>query len=577
MFKKISLTQVNKVLAFEQSGQYYHKKAQKYIYNNNYIDALSFYRKAVDKEPENVNYRMDLAQAFNEMNYYDESNRMLFLVLQKEKNKADCYFGLGCNFLALREYDKAEECFDRYMKLDSEGLYSEDADDLLDLLRNTDYYAEDEYHEGYISTAKSKLFKLANKGRVLLDVGDYNKAIKCMEKVAKSDPTLVFVRNNLSLAYFCIGQTDKAIKTTYEILDEYPDNVHANCNLAIMLHDIGDESKVSELSKVILEFKANDHEELHKIAVTLCELKLHKEANQALKKLLQFRPYDVKVLHYYAVSFFNMQYLKNALHLWEKVEKLMPDNMISDFYKRITRSYLKSGREFKEMGYHFQVPYEEIIYRLRRINEMLSLNPDDFKHKWERNNWIKGLFEWGLTLNETGIKKSILKAVASAEDERAEYFLRDLCLQRNVEYEVKSSALMFLNQMGAKEPFLAYIEDHVVEVSISTLSSIKKDINSRLPGIIDKIAIIAINTMKNRYEHGFESEIEKIWSNYVYTVQPDSLTKIKEVNAWAAAIELYYCIFKGLKINKSRIISYYDAKYSTALRNYNKLQMVLSH
>jgi len=571
MNKKVIANARNKVLQFDQNGLFYYKKAQKYIDSNNYVDALSFYRKAVDKDPDNVNYKMDLAQVFSEMNYYDESNRMLFLVLQKEKNKSECYFGLGCNFMALREYEKAEECFDRYLKMDSDGMYAEDVDDLLDLLRSTEYFTEEEIYLGNLSPAKEKLYKLANKGRELLDAGEYKKAIKCMEKVVKKDPTLVFVRNNLSLAYYCEGDSNKSIVMTRDILLEYPQNIHANCNLAIMLNDSGNETEVSELKRVLLDFKTDDPDELHKIAVTLCELKLHKEANSTLKELLQYRPYDVKVLHYYAVSWFNLGNFRESLLLWNRIEKILPENMISNYYKKLAQNYIKEDKEFKELGYHFQVPYEEIIFRVRKINDLLKLSFEDLKQKWERNDWTKGLFVWGLSLNDNSIRKGILNAVASMKNAKAEYFLRDFSLRRNVDDNIKKDALMLLSRMGAEEPYMAYMNDNVVEIRVNS-----KDLKDKeIPAVYQEVVDISIDGMKTKYKQGYEIVIKRIWKVFISSAQPDSLPKIKKPEAWAAALELFYCSVKGFKANKSDIAKRYNITYSTLTNNFSVLMKAL--
>jgi len=571
MNKKVLANAISKVLPFDQNGQFYYKKAQKYIDSNNYVDALNFYRKAVDKDPDNVNYKMDLAQVFSEMNYYDESNRILFLVLQKEKNKSECYFGLGCNFMALRDYEKAEECFDRYLKMDSDGMYAEDVDDLLDLLRSTEYFAEEEIYLGNLSPAKEKLYKLANKGRELLDAGEYKKAIKCMEKVVKKDPTLVFVRNNLSLAYYCEGDSKKAVEMTRDILVEYPQNIHANCNLAIMLNDSGNETEVSELKRVLLGFKTVDPDELHKIAVTLCELKMHKEANSTLKELLQYRPYDVKILHYYAVSWFNLGNFRESLLLWNRIEKILPENMISNYYKKLAQNHIKEDKESKELGYHFQVPYEEIIFRFRKINDLLKLSIDDLKQKWERNDWTKGLFVWGLSLNDTSMKKGILYAVSSMKDANAEYLLRDFSLRRNVDDSIKKDALMLLSRMGAEEPYIAYMNDNVVEIRVNSTDLKDKEI----PAVYQQVVDIAIETMKMHYEQGYEVVIKKVWNLFISSAQPSSLPKIKKPAAWAAALELFYCSIKGFTANKSEISKRYNITNSTLSTNFTVLMEVL--
>lgn len=92
MAREVCLKSKSKVVPFDQNGQFYYKKAKKYMENNNYINALSFYRKAVEKDPENLDYRVDLAEVFTEMGYYEVSSQILFSVLQKDESKANCYF-----------------------------------------------------------------------------------------------------------------------------------------------------------------------------------------------------------------------------------------------------------------------------------------------------------------------------------------------------------------------------------------------------------------------------------------------------------------------------------------------------
>lgn len=48
MSNRLFASKKSKVIPFEQNGEFYHKKARKYIESNNYIEALNYYRKAVE-------------------------------------------------------------------------------------------------------------------------------------------------------------------------------------------------------------------------------------------------------------------------------------------------------------------------------------------------------------------------------------------------------------------------------------------------------------------------------------------------------------------------------------------------
>lgn len=560
-----------KVIPFEQNGQFYYKKAKKYVENNNYIDALSFYRKAVEKDPENLEYRLDLAQVFTEMGYYEESNQILLYILQKDDGKADCYFCLGCNFLGLQEYERAKECFEKYLQLDPDGIYSEDAQDLLDILQSHEIYFDNDV-EVILNPGREKLYKLANKGKDFLDMGDYSRAIRCLESVVKKDPSLIFARNNLALAYFCVGRLDDAIHVCQEVLKDQPQNVHANCNIAIFYREKGLEEESEKHLQAVLSMETNDPEEIHKIAVTLCELKRHKEANKFLKRLLQYKPYDIKVLHYIAVSYFNTQRYKEALKYWSKIDKIAPNNTISGFYKRLARAVMANEREFSEISYHFQVPYEEIIYRIKKINDLLKLPHKDLKKRWNSSDELLALLQWGLELNDPSIKRAILNVIASFKDGKAESFLREFILRKSVSDDLKREAVMLLKQMGASEPYIAYLDDNIVQIKIDVVA---KNLPDDLPEVFYNVVNRAVEMMKNRYEEGFEAQIREIWSGFVAAMLPYGLPRIRKPEVWAAALELYYCLTSGLAVDKVELAYRYGVSYSSVSNALRRISFAL--
>ncbi len=202
MAKELFAGRLKKVVPFEQDGSFFHRKAKKYIESNNYINALSYYRRAMEKDPDNQEYALDLAEVFSEMSYFHESNLILLSVMQKSPERTDCHFAIGCNFLGLQEYTKAEGSLEKYLEMDEYGFYAEEAQNLLDVLQSQEFYYE------FISDAdpdRDKALAIATKGKDLLDQGDYKRAVRELEKAIRKDPELIFARNNLALAYFCVG------------------------------------------------------------------------------------------------------------------------------------------------------------------------------------------------------------------------------------------------------------------------------------------------------------------------------------------------------------------------------------
>ena len=568
MAKELFANKVRKVVPFEQSGEFFHRKARKHVENNNYINALSYYRKAIEKDPGNLEYALDLAEVFTEMGYFSESNQILFSVLQKDPSRSDCYFAVGCNFLGLQEYPKAEECLEKYLDLDEFGLYSEEAQDLLEVLQSQEFYLD---LINDVDPGKEKVFTIATRGKDFLDKGDYKRAVRELEKVVKKEPDLIFARNNLALAYFCTGKLDKAIETCRSILAEYPFNVHANCNIALFLYEKGDLKASNKHIDTVLDLPVEDPEELYKIVVTLCEMKQHRKANQLLKQLLQYKPYDTKLLHYMAVSYYNLKVFKTAYKYWDKVEKISPNNTISSYYKHYVKGIIRNEKEFTELPYNFQVPYDEIIRRVKKINELLKLPRVDLTDKWKNGDSLASLLSWGLDLNDALIKKAILNVVASFRDEKAEKFLREFILRKSEGEEQIKEALTLLKDMNASEPYLAYVGDNIVEVNVKiSQRQISEDILKQIPDM-------AVASMETMYLNDFEEGVRGIWDCVVdHWELEGGMPEIRKAEGWAAALELFYYIQENMPVNRTELADSYHVAYSTMMNHYHYIHTVVT-
>jgi len=571
MAKELFAKKANRVVPFDQNGEFFYRKARQHVENNNYINALSYYRKAIEKDPENSEYSLDLAEVFTEMGYFHESNQILFSVMQKDSSRIECFYAIGCNLLGLQEYSKAEECLERYLDLDEFGPYSEEAQDLLEVLQSKEFYLDlmDDFDPG-----KEKTFDHAMRGKDFLDQGDYKRAIRELSKAVKKEPDLIFAKNNLALAYFCTGKSDQAIETSREVLAEYPQNVHANCNIALFLYEKGEMKACDKYMGQVLNQKVEDPEELYKIVVTLCEMKKHRKVNKMLKQLLQYKPYDTNLLHYMAVSCYNLKTFRAAYDYWDKVEKLAPNNTISSYYKHYVKGMMSGERKFKELPYHFQVPYDEMIRRVKKINELLKLPRADLVDKWRNGDSLLSLLNWGLDLNDILIRKAILHVVASFRDEKAERFLREFLLRKSEGEELIREALALLKDMNAPEPFLAYVDDNMVEVKVRAT-------RKEGPGkeeILKEIPDMAIAGMKELYLKDFEQDIHEIWNCVVYYWKAqDNMPEIRKTEGWAAALELFYCVQEDMTINRTALAGSYHVAYSTMMNHYRYICEVIEN
>ncbi|NLT16271.1 MAG: tetratricopeptide repeat protein [Clostridiales bacterium] len=554
---KQNIKKEKNILSFEQTGTFYQRRALRHMDRNNYFEALGYYRKAIEKDPGNVQYRLELAELYTEMGYFDESNQLLLGLLKKDSpENPECIFAMGCNFMGMQEFSKARESFDRYLDLAPDGEFIPDVEDFLDVLRMQDNLYSDH-------TDMPQDYSLAMKGKDLLDNGEYEKAIEMFSDLLKKDDSLVFVQNNLALAYYCNKDLDRAIEVSRKVLAECPNNIHANCNMAIFCREKEDEARVREAVRRILRINTKDPEEIHKICITFCELGMHQDAQRMLKQLLSYYAFDKKVLHYLAVSHFNLQQYHAALDYWNRVLKLDPMNTVAGYYRNLSNQYLLREMPERQLSYHYQVPFDEIIRRIKYLNDCVRLSVQDLREHWEHDPEFFGIINWGLEINDAIIKKAVINLVASFRDERAIELLKAYILRRNEPDELKQEVFALLSQIGAEEPYMAYLNQSIVEVYVNAK-------HTAVPVGFRAVRDAIRQGMHGRRPRALIDKALALWEEYAYRCAPDFHT-IRAREAWAAVAEYLVTRKENDGVGKSALCRIYGV--GLALFNKNLARM----
>lgn len=531
------------ILSFEQTGTFYQRRALRHMDRNNYFEALGYYRKAIEKDPGNIQYRLELAELYTEMGYFDESNQLLLGLLKKNSpDNPECIFAMGCNFMGMQEFTKAQESFDRYLDLAPDGEFIPDVEDFLDVLRMQDALVSDQKDP-------SQDFSLAMQGKDLLDNGEYEKAISLFNELLEKDDSLVFVKNNLALAHYCNKDLDRAIDVSDEVLSDYPNNIHANCNIAIFCHEKEDEGRVQEAVKRILRINTKDPEEIHKVCITFCELGMHQDAQRMLKQLLTYYAFDKKVLHYLAVAHFNLEQFHAALDYWNRVLKLDPQNTVAGFYHNLCNQYVLRKMPNRQLSYHYQVPFDEIIRRIKYLNDCVRLSVQELREHWEHDPEFFNIVNWGLEINDPIIKKAVINLVASFRDERAVELLKGYILRRNEPDDVKQEVFVLLNQIGAEEPYMAYLNQSIVEVYVNQKQG---TVPIGFRAVRDSIR----QGMQGRRPRLLIDKALALWEEYAGRCAPD-FHMIRDREAWAAATEYIVSRKENDGIGKSTLCRVY--------------------
>lgn len=125
-----------KILPYKTSAELYYKIGLKYEDEKKYLKALEYFIKAAKLQPFNADYQLNIAGVLTEIGDYKESNRVLAGILKNiDDSLTECYFCMACNYFDLGEFKKAASYFKKYIELNPDGYFIEEAS-------NAIYYIE---------------------------------------------------------------------------------------------------------------------------------------------------------------------------------------------------------------------------------------------------------------------------------------------------------------------------------------------------------------------------------------------------------------------------------------------------
>lgn len=449
----------NNILRFERNAEYYYERFERHADNFNYLDALVNIRRARELDPENDEYALSMAEVLTEMGIYDESNAILLpMYYRKSLYQDDVLFNLGCNFYGLRENEKAYDCFSQYVTLYPNADLVYDASDMIDMLSE-----EDVIEELPLTPAQNEL---ADRGKYLIDCGDYAGAIEVLKQLTEECPGLHFAENNLSLAYYCLRDLQKAIFVANNILKSDPQNLHALSNLALFHYANGVPNSENIFLKKLPRLVPADGDDSFKLLLTYCELGEHKKAYNQLGRLLDEKPYDARALFIAGLISANIGEYKESFDYFDKMLRIDPMDSLALYYKEQIREALK-GKPTEIFAYSYQVPTDEIRRRLDYLNQCTKMDMEALLDRWNSSDQtMRRIVLWGLYLIEPTIKRLSLELLNLIGDDFSINALKRYLLKENEPDDVKNDIFIMLNIHHVPLPYIAYINGRIAEVNL---------------------------------------------------------------------------------------------------------------
>lgn len=307
-----------KIIPFIQNGEYFFKKSNQAFEHNDMLKAKKYIERAIQFDPEQLDYCYQLGFILAELGQYDQSIIELKKIVEKNASHFNAYYQLANNYAHLGLFQEAKKFAKTYLDEAPAGVYNKEATDLLDLLTI-------ELDDFNIDDVEDELIIKQEEATSMMDKGKVVEAISVFREITVAYPDFWAAHNNLALACFYQGDVHEALRTAEHVLEQNPGNLHALCNLAIFYHYMNLEQHVHTILIQLEKVYPIDLDQKYKVGATFAITGKHVQAFLLLKKLYS-NHYDGDASFYYwlSVAAFGCGKEKFAKKIWEMVIQLNP-------------------------------------------------------------------------------------------------------------------------------------------------------------------------------------------------------------------------------------------------------------
>ena len=522
-----------KVIPFSQNATFYMKRGAKELEKNDLTAAISNYREAYERAPQDPEIAIALAEILSQMQRFEESNRVIFqLFADMDEAPSECHFGLACNYFGLQDYDSAADSFEDYLDADPEGEFAADAEDFLDLIdddgamfETTGLKTDDDYEDNAV----------CHFARTLLASGEVGYAVEELEHRLRQSPKSIKVREQLSIACFVANRREEAKAIALELQQEDPQNVMAASTLALAEIEEGNHIAANKRLDELMKLRSLEPEELHSIAVLQLDLDRFEDAQKTLSQLLKVMPYDENVLHKSGYASFFSGDVETAKSYYQKLQKINPHDTVAKYYlNQCKHADGANKRASAKWIIPYQVPFAEAFRRLNHINRMIAQPQEELEKHWKQDAAFRDLVVWAMTLADIRVKKSMLSFVFTFGDEHAERILRAFLLRTDQPDELKRAVLGMMKHLGAKEPYMSFLNGRWVKGRVSL-----QEVDYRLPPSYESVLQLLMQFMLGNCREECSIEAAHIYQRYIESLDGTfpRISAQQEVS-YAAALEL---------------------------------------
>ena len=270
-----------------------------------------------------------------------------------------------------------------------------------------------------------------------------------------------------------------------------------------------------------------------------CYLKMDERVYALSHKALSETPYDRKLLHLCAASIVNTgRPFERAAHCWARIKRLEPGDEVA--------AWCLAHPDAKPLPYAYRLPDDEVKARVDLLTEAARGGAQAAETAWANAPELRRAARWAVESGDPLLLRTGVNFLAAVRSQEAEALLRQGMIEPTAPQSVKHQALTLLGLRGAKPPFLMTGED-----KFSLASAGDSGQMPRLPLAYRRVLKRAVYTGMS-IQDDFPARLTMLWLRYVAALG-DALPALKDLNGWAAALNLCLTEQDGLDVGADEL------------------------
>ncbi|WP_051344122.1 tetratricopeptide repeat protein [Alicyclobacillus herbarius] len=552
------------VISLRHDADFFLERGLTYLERNNLEKALRAFRKTVEYEPDNPVNHCNLAGVLSELGNFEESNRILLHILHDlDPSMVECQFYMANNYANMGDYEAAEEYVLRYLDADPDGEFAQEAREMLTIL--VEEFGGGKVYETWKARAIEQERAAARRdGRQLLEDGQFEAAVECLEQLLVQEPDNLAARNNLSLAYYYTGHYDKAIATAEAVLETEPDNIHALCNLAIFCARCGPVLRLYHCIERLKKVFPLHYDQAMKVATTLGIVGEHDTAYRIFRGLARLvDEVEPILLHSLAAAAANSGRLRTARRYWQALCQSPGMHEVARYYLDKVEAAIAHGQPLLRVSYQYDYPLQQ---QLRAMKERLrQANPSE----WRDDALLRASLYWGLRHGTSVTRKAVIRTLALIGDEDAQQALRLFVKRADIDWALKAAALCALKTCDDQADVEWYQDG---QMHTAKLRELPWDLLLEAEPLWQRVWQLTEFGLSEHVGEESLAKAKRVWLTFLRRLFLRDDVRMVKPEIWAAG--LYYCQLKidGLKIRQKDAALRYGVSISSVRKAAVRLQ-----